>query len=168
MNLIPQGYIEKSILVIRGHRVLLDSDLAQIYGVTTKYLNQQVRRNRDRFPIDFMFQLTEVEEESLRAQIATSKTYGGRRTRHYVFTEHGTVMLASVLNSVVAVNASIQVTRAFINLRQMLSSQTELARKLDMLERKYDCQFKVVFDAIRELTLIPERPRKRIGIKQDD
>lgn len=168
MSLIPQDYIEKSILVVRGHRVLLDSDLARIYGVTTKYLNQQVRRNLDRFPSDFMFQLTEVEEESLRSQFATSKTYGGRRTRHYVFTEHGTVMLASVLNSVVAVNASIQVTRAFINLRQMLSSQVELARKLDLLERKYDHQFKVVFDAIRELTLIPDRPRKRIGIRQDD
>ena len=168
MSLIPRDYIEKSILVIRGNRVLLDSDLARIYGVTTKYLNQQVRRNLDRFPIDFMFQLSEVEEESLRSQIVTSKTYGGRRTRYYVFTEHGTVMLASVLNSVVAVNASIQVTRAFINLRQMLSSQAELARKLDLLERKYDHQFKVVFDAIRELTLIPELPRKRIGIMQDD
>ena len=120
MSLIPQDHIEKSILVICGHRVLLDSDLVRIYGVTTKYLNQQVRRNLDRFPIDFMFQLSELEEESLRSQIVTSKTYGGRRTRYYVFTEHGTVMLASVLNSVVAVNASIQVTRAFINLRQML------------------------------------------------
>ncbi len=147
---------------------MLDSDLARIYGVTTKYLNQQVRRNSHRFPDDFMFQLTEIEEESLRSQIATSKTYGGRRTRHYVFTEHGTVMLASVLNSVVAVNASIQVVRAFISLRKMLSSHVELAYKLDLLERKYDHQFKVVFDAIRELTLIPEQPRKRIGIKQED
>lgn len=167
MSLIAQDYIEKSILAIRGHRVLLDSDLARIYGVTTKYLNQQVRRNAQRFPDDFMFQLTETEEESLRSQFATSNNYGGRRTRYYVFTEHGTVMLASVLNSVVAVNASIQVVRAFINLRKMLSSQVELARKLDLLERKYDHQFKIVFDAIRELTLIPEVPKKRIGIKQD-
>lgn len=164
MSLIPQDQIEKSILSIRGHRVLLDSDLARIYGVTTKYLNQQVRRNSHRFPDDFMFQLTEVEEESLRSQISTSKSYGGRRTRHYVFTEHGTVMLASVLNSVVAVNASIQVVRAFISLRKMLSSHVELARRLDQIERKYDHQFKVVFDAIRELTLIPEKPKKIIGI----
>ncbi len=168
MSIITQEQIEKSILVIRDHRVLLDSDLARIYGVSTKHLNQQVKRNLQRFPDNFMFQLTEIEEEFLRSQIATSKNYGGRRTRHYAFTEHGTVMLASVLNSVIAVNASIQVVRAFIELRKMLSSQVGLARKLDLLERKYDHQFKVVFDAIRELTLIPEQPRKRIGIKQED
>ena len=99
----------------------------------------------------------------MRSQFATSSSYGGRRTRPYVFTEHGTVMLAGILNSVVAVNASIQVVRAFIGLRQMLATHVELARKLDLLERKYDHQFKVVFDAIRELTLIHERPYKRIG-----
>ena len=168
MSLIPQDHIEKSILIIRGHRILLDSDLARIYGVTTKYLNQQVRRNAHRFPDDFMFQLTEAEELALKSQFASSKTYGGRRTRHYVFTEHGTVMLAGVLNSTVAVNASVQIVRAFINLRKLLASHVELARKLDLLERKYDHQFKVVFDAIRELTLVPEKPRKRIGINQDE
>ena len=127
-----------------------------------------MRRNLDRFPEDFMFQLSEIEEESL-SQIATSKIgRGGRRYLPYVFTEHGALMLANVLNSPTAVASSIQVVRAFMNLRQMLTSQTELARKLDMLERKYDYQFKVVFDAIRELTLVPELPRKRIGIKQDD
>lgn len=168
MSIIPQEQIEKAILVIRDHRVLLDSDLARIYGVSTKQLNQQVKRNLRRFPEGFMFQLTEVEKESLRSQFATSKTYGGRRNSPYVFTEHGTVMLASILNSSVAVSASIQVVRAFINLRKMLSSQVELARKLDSLERKYDHQFKVVFDAIRELSLIPEQPQKRVGIKQED
>lgn len=169
MSVIPQDQIEKSILVIRGHRVILDTDLAKIYGVSTKRLNEQVRRNLDRFPDDFMFQLSETTGESLRSQFATSKIgRGGRRYLPYVFTEHGALMLANILNSPTAVASSIQVVRAFINLRQMLSSQAELARKLDLLERKYDHQFKVVFDAIRELTLIPEQPRKRIGIKQDD
>ena len=168
MSTIPSEQIEKAILVIRGHRVLLDSDLAQIYGITTKRLNEQVKRNFDRFPSDFMFQVTETEQANLRSQFATSSFYGGRRTRPYAFTEHGTVMLASILNSPVAVNASIQVVRAFINIRQMLASHIELARKLDLLERKYDHQFKVVFDAIRNLTQIPEQPKKRIGIKQDD
>ena len=167
MSIIPQEQIEKAILVIRDHRVLLDSDLARIYGVSTKQLNQQVKRNLQRFPEDFMFQLTEIESESLKSQYATSNSYGGRRTSPYVFTEHGTVMLASILNSSVAVSASIQVVRAFIGLRKMLSLQADLSRKLDLLERRYDYQFKVVFDAIRELTLIPEQPRKRIGINQD-
>ena len=169
MSAMPQEQIEKSILIIRGHRVILDADLAKIYGVSTKRLNEQVRRNLDRFPDDFMFQLSETKEESLRSQIATSKIgRGGRRYLPYVFTEHGALMLANILNSPTAVASSIQVVRAFINLRQMLSSQAELARKLDLLERKYDHQFKVVFDAIRNLTLIHEQPRKRIGIKQDD
>ncbi len=161
--------IQKSILIVRGHRVLLDTDLASIYGVTTKYLNQQLKRNLDRFPEDFMFQLSEIESENLRFQIGISKFgRGGRRYLPYVFTEHGALMLGNILNSPVAVAASIQVVRAFMKLRQMLASHTELARKLDLLERKYDHQFKIVFDAIRELTLIPEQPRKRIGIKQDD
>ncbi len=169
MSIIPQEQIEKSILIIRGYRVILDADLAKIYGVSTKRLNEQVRRNLDRFPDDFMFQLSETKDESLRSQIATSKAgRGGRRYLPYVFTEHGALMLGNILNSSTAVATSIQVVRAFINLRQMLSSQAEMARKLDLLERKYDHQFKVVFDAIRELTLIPEQPRKRIGIKQED
>ena len=166
-NSIPQEQIEKSILILRGHRVMLDADLARIYGVSTKRLNEQVRRNLDRFPDDFTFQLDEAEDTNLRLQLASSNKYGGRRTRPYVFTEHGALMLASILNSPIAVGASIQVVRAFISLRQMLASHVELARKLDSLERKYDYQFKVVFDAIRELTLIPEKTRKSIGIKQD-
>lgn len=164
-NTIPNEQIEKTILVLRGQRVILDADLAQIYGVTTKRLNEQVRRNLDRFPDDFMFQLDEMEDEALRSKFATTNTYGGRRTKPFVFTEHGALMVGNILNSPVAVAASIQVVRAFINLRKMLASHVELARKLDSMERKYDHQFKVVFDAIRELTLIPEQPRKRIGIR---
>ena len=142
MSTVSKDQIERSILVIRGQRVIVDVDLAIIYGVTTGHLNQQVKRNLDRFPSDFMFQLTEIEEESLRSQIETSKIgRGGRRYFPFVFTEHGALMLAS---------------------------NSELARKLDTLERKYDYQFRVVFDAIRELTRIPEHPSKRIGIKQDD
>ena len=166
-NTIQQEQVEKIILILRGHRVMLDTDLARIYGVTTKRLNEQVRRNSDRFPDDFMFQLDEVEDASLKLKFATSNAYGGRRTRPYVFTEHGALMLASILSSSIAVAASLQVVRAFISLRKMLASHVELARKLDSLERKYDHQFKGVFDAIRELTLIPEQPKKRIGIKQD-
>ena len=148
---------------------MLDADLARIYGVETKKFNQQIKRNLDRFPLDFMFRVTEIEADSLRSQIVISKTgRGGRRYLPYVFTEHGALMLANVLNSPTAVASSIQVVRAFINLRQILSSHSELARKLDTLEKKYDHQFKVVFDAIQELTLIPERPKKRIGIKQED
>ena len=169
MNILSQEQIEKTILIIRGHRVILDVNLAKIYGVTTKHLNQQVKRNLDRFPEDFMFQVIEIEEESLRSQFVTSKIgRGGRRYLPYVFTEHGALMLGNILNSPVAVAASIQIVRAFISLRKMLSSQAEMARKLDTLERKYDYQFKVVFDAIRELTLTPELPRKRIGINQSD
>jgi len=169
MNFVPNEQIQKSILFIRGHKVLLDSDLAKIYGVTTKRLNEQVRRNIDRFPEDFMFQLSEIEGESLRSQFATSKTgRGGRQYKSFVFTEHGAVMLASVLNSPVAVNASIQVVRAFINLREIISSHIELSQKLASLEVKYDGQFKIVFDAIRQLMTPPDPPRRKIGIRQDD
>ena len=169
MNIVSQVQIEKSILVIRRQRVIVDVELAKIYGVTTKHLNQQVKRNLDRFPSDFIFRLTETEEESLRSEFSTLKIgRGGRRYLPYVFTEHGALMLANILNSPTAVASSIQVVRAFINLRQMLASHTELSRKLDALERKYDYQFKAVFDAIRELTVTPEQPRKRIGIKQED
>jgi hypothetical protein len=143
---------------------MLDSDLAALYGVTTKRLNQQVHRNNDRFPGDFMFQLTAQEAENLKLQTATSRLgWGGRRKPHNVFTEHGAVMLASVLNSPAAIAVSIQVVRAFIQLRGLLASHRELARRLDELESKYDSQFKVVFQAIRELMEPPVAPRKQIG-----
>lgn len=164
LAIVPVERIESRILLIRGHKVMLDSDLAELYRVSTKRLNEQVRRNRERFPEDFMFQLTPEETEALRSQFATSnRGRGGRRYRPYAFTEHGAVMLASVLNSPVAVQASIQVVRAFIRLREILATHKELARKLAELEQKYDRQFKVVFDAIRELMAPPKKERKEIG-----
>ncbi len=169
MSFVSIEQIEKSIYLIRGYRVMLDKDLAKIYGVPTKYLNQQVRRNLDRFPKDFMFQLTGIEEESLRLQIATSNEgRGGRRYLPYVFTEHGALMLSAVLNSPVAINASIQVVRAFIHLRQMLVSNSVLSQRLYALEKKYDGNFKVVFEAIRQLMnpLVPNR--KPIGFHSDE
>jgi hypothetical protein len=163
-RLIPVEQIEKSILTIRGQRVILDADLAAIYGVTTARLNQQVRRNRDRFPADFAYLLTQQQLASLMLQNATSKTgRGGRRKLPYVFTEYGTVMAANVLNSPTAVQASILVVRAFVRMREMLSAHTELARKIDEMERKYDTQFRTIFDAIRQLMSPPPTSRKQIG-----
>jgi len=144
--------LEHRIFTIRGRRVMLDSDLAAIYQVLPKRLNQQVKRNKARFPFDFAFQLTPEETAALRLQVATSNTgRGGRRFLPYVFTEHGAVMLASVLRTPVAVQASIQVVRAFIRLRALAAVHKDLAEKLDALEAKYDEQFRVVFETIREL-----------------
>jgi len=165
--LIPAERIEKAIYVLRGQRVMLDEDLAELYGVTTKRLNEQVKRNRERFPSHFMFQLTMQEFADLRSQIATSR-WGGRRTPPYAFTEHGTVMLASVLNSPIAIQASIEIVQAFVRLRQMLASHVELARKLSALEKKYDAQFKVVFDAIRQLMEPPPPKRRSIGFHPEE
>jgi len=170
-GVIPVERIERAILSIRGEKVMLDSDLAELYGVETKRLNEQVRRNLHRFPRDFMFQLTAEEAESLRSQIATSNEgRGGRRYLPYAFTEHGALMLANVLNSERAAQTSVQVVRAFVRLRQMLASNAELARKLEALEKKYDRQFKVVFDAIRRLMSPPVPKRREIGfhVKYDD
>jgi hypothetical protein len=161
---IPVERIERAILLIRGHKVMLDADLARLYATATKRLNEQVKRNRDRFPSDFMFQLTKEEWHCLRSQIATSKPgRGGRRVPPYAFTEHGAVMAANVLNSPRAVQTSIQVVRAFIRLRELLASHKELARRLDALEQRYDGQFKVVFDAIRKLMSPPAPSVPRIG-----
>jgi hypothetical protein len=165
--------IEKSILLIRRQRVMLDSDLAELYGVPTKVLNQAVRRNQTRFPQDFMFQLTQQEFQSLRSQIVTSSfksqiaissaDWGGRRHPPYAFTEQGVAMLSSVLRSKRAVHANIEIMRAFVRIRQILASNTQLARRLDALEKKYDAQFKVVFDAIRQLMAPPEPKKRKIG-----
>ncbi len=155
---------DSRIYMIRGHKVMLDEVLASIYGVTTKVLNQAVKRNSIRFPIDFMFQLSENELTLLRSQFVTSKKgKGGRRYAPYVFTEHGAVMLASVLNSPVAIQASIQVVKAFVRLREMLIANKELAEKLNVLEKKYDKNFAIVFDAIRRLMEPPITKRKKIG-----
>ena len=160
-SLIPMDRIERAILLIRGEKVMLDSDLAEIYGVETKALNRAVKRNQSRFPSDFMFQLTSKEAKSLRCQFGTSNAgRGGRRYLPYAFTEHGALMLANVLNSDQAAQTSVQVVRAFVRLRQLLSSNAELARKLESLEKKYDTQFRAVFDAIRKL-MTPEPPKRR-------
>jgi hypothetical protein len=170
-SIVPVERIENSILFIRGHKVMLDADLARLYGVNVKRLNEAVRRNRDRFPDDFMFQLTEdefssfrqqIESANLRSQIATS-SWGGRRYLPYAFTEQGVAMLSSVLRSKRAIQVNVEIMRAFVRLRRMLASNEDLARKLAALERKYDVQFKVVFDAIRELMSPPSPKRRRIG-----
>lgn len=166
-SLIPAERIEKAIYVLRGQRVMLDEDLAELYGVTTKRLNEQVKRNRARFPSHFMFQLTVPEFADLRSHFATSR-WGGRRTPPYAFTEHGTVMLASVLNSQVAIEVSIEIVQAFVRLRQMLASHEALARKLAAMEKKYDAQFRVVFDAIRRLMEPPPPKRRSIGFHTAD
>jgi len=164
-RLVPLEVIERRIYWIREHKVMLDSDLAELYDVTTKRLNEQVKRNRDRFPTDFMFQLNPEESRRLRSQIATSKIgRGGRRYQPYVFTEHGALMLASVLNSEAAIRASIQIVRTFIRLRELLATHRELARKLEQMEKKYDAQFKAIFDVIEQLMEPPEKTeRKPIG-----
>jgi hypothetical protein len=146
--------------------VILDSDLSVLYEVTTTRLNEQVKRNQDRFPADFAFRLTKQEFTNLMSQFAISSSkHGGRRKMPLVFTEHGAIMAANVLNSKRAVQASVQVVRAFIRLRQMLVSSAELASKLSELEKKYDRQFKIVFDAIRELMTPPPAKIKQIGFR---
>ena len=152
-ELIPVEIIERKIYMIRGHKVMLDSDLAGLYGVETKRLNEQVRRNLKRFPDDFMFQLTPEEAESLRSQIATLEKGRGEHRKYLplVFTEQGVAMLSGVLTSDRAIEVNVQIMRTFVKLRQMLASNAELARKLTALEKKYDSQFKMVFDAIRQL-----------------
>jgi hypothetical protein len=161
--------IEQLIYEVRGFKVMLDSDLAEIYGVETKRLNEQVKRNIDRFPEDFMFQLSKEEYDTLRSQIATSKRgKGGRRYLPYVFPEHGAVMLANVLNSPAAVQASIQVVRAFNRLRSFALTHEELAKKIHDLEKKHDRQFQVVFDALRQLLNPPDQHKRRIGFNVED
>ena len=165
VNLVPSERIEKRIFLFRGQRVMLDTDLAELYRVTTKRLNEQVRRNIKRFPSDFMFQLTKEEDESLRSQIATLKGGRGQHRKYlpYVFTEQGVAMLSSVLNSERAVQVNIEIMRAFVRLRELMSTHKDLARKLETLEKKYDAQFKVVFDAIRQLMTQPEPKKLKIG-----
>jgi hypothetical protein len=159
-------HVERRILLLRGERVMLDADLAILYVVPTKALVQAVKRNRERFPEDFMFRLTAEEHAILRSQTVTSKPgHGGRRTLPYAFTEHGVAMLSSVLRSSRAVQVNIEIVRTFVRLRSMLSTHTDLARKLAALEKKYDAQFRVVFDAIRELMAPPPKPRRPMGFR---
>jgi len=164
-GLVLSERVEKRILLLRGQKVMLSTDLAELYEVEPKVLVRAVKRNIDRFPDDFMFQLTLQEVRNLKSQIVTSSWGGIRRAPPYAFTEQGVAMLSSVLRSKRAVQVNIEIMRAFVRLRQILSSHKDLARKLKELERKYDAQFKVVFDAIRQLmTPLPPKPR-RIGFR---
>lgn len=163
INLISIERIEKTIYLIRGEKVMLDRDLAKLYDVSTAAFNQAVRRNRERFPEDFLFQLTSAEIDQLnRSQIVIgSEKHRDPRFRPYAFTEQGVAMLSSVLRSKRAIIVNIEIMRAFVKLRQLLASNAELSRRLDELESKYDKQFRVVFDAIRQLMATPTR--KEIG-----
>jgi hypothetical protein len=189
---VQEAKIERAILLIRGEKVMLDADLAALYGVATRVLIQAVKRNAERFPPDFMFQLTKEEVDLLRSQFVTSKSAsrlnqgesgilrsqfvipkitdprGGRRYPPYAFTEQGVAMLSSVLHSPRAIAVNIEIMRTFIRLRRMLASHADLARKLEALEKKYDAQFKVVFDAIRQLMAPPKPKRRRIGFHRDE
>ena len=175
-DLVPQDIIERKIYLIRGRKVMLDSELAGLYGVETKNLNLQVRRNIRRFPEDFMFKLT--KEENLRLQIATS-SYGGRRYLPYAFTEQGVAMLSSVLNSDRAIEVNVAIMRAFVRLREILLTHKNLAAKIEALELKYknhdmrfseyDKHIMAIFEAIKKLMAPPpEKPRRIIGFKQEN
>ena len=148
-SIVAASQIERAILLLRGEKVILDEVLAQLYGVETRTLVQAVKRNVERFPEDFMFQLTKQEWESLRSQIVISRGSGGRRYPPYAFTEQGVAMLSSVLRSERAVQVNIEIMRPFVRLRQILASNETLARRLAELEQRYDAKFRVVFDAIR-------------------
>jgi hypothetical protein len=170
---VPVAAIERSILLIRGQKVILASDLAKLYGVATRVLVQSVKRNVRRFPDDFMFQLTREEDESLRSQTVISKRgRGGRRYLPYAFTEQGVAMLSSVLNSDRAIEVNIAIMRAFVSLRELLGTHKDLARKLENLERKlgqHDQKFQIAFEAIRQLMAPPPEPEKkrRFGFAQE-
>jgi hypothetical protein len=165
--IVPAEAIERQIYLIRGHKVMLDADLAQLYGVTTSALNQAVKRNRGRFPEDFMFPLNRPEFENWRSHFVISNPEAkmGLRRRPYAFTEQGVAMLSSVLRSERAVMVNVAIMRAFVRLRQLLATHKDLARKFAALERKYDRKFRVVFQAINRLMQSPERPRKQIGFR---
>jgi hypothetical protein len=165
-SIIPAEGIVQSILLFRGQQVMLDSDLATLYGVQTSALTRAVRRNADRFPPDFMFQLSDVEFEALKHHFGSDGQWGGRRYPPYAFTEQGVAMLSSVLRSERAVAVNIEIMRTFVKLRGMLASHDDLSRKLAALERKYDGQFKVVFDAIRQLMQPPPPSKRKLGLKQ--
>ena len=158
--------IDSEIHLVRGQRVMLDSVLAEIYGVSTKRLNEQLKRNRKRFPADFAFQLTAQEFMNLRSQIATSSAHGGKRKAPWVFTEHGAIMLASVLKSDIAIQASVRVVRAFVKLREMVAANAQLAAKLKELERRLDSHDEAIVDLFAVLNRLlepPEKPKRKIG-----
>jgi hypothetical protein len=164
----PAGSVEQCILSIHGQRVMLDADLAALYGVSTRVLNQAVKRNRERFPEDFMFRLTAAEKAEVITNCDHLRSLRFSPSLPHAFPEHGAIMLASLLNTQVVVEASVQVVRAFVRLREILATHKDLARKLEELEKKYDAQFKAVFDAIRALMMPPPKPRRSIGFKVEE
>ncbi|HEY6191891.1 MAG TPA: ORF6N domain-containing protein [Bacteroidota bacterium] len=166
-NTIPREIIEKRIVLIRGAKVMLDFHLAELYDVETKAINRAVRRNAERFPTDFCFQISVEEWQSLRYHFGTSSRsqWGGRRYRPFVFTEQGVAMLSSVLKSKRAIRVNVEIMRAFVALREILASNAELARKLDGLEKRHDEQFRIVFEAIRRLMVPAEKPKRQIGFR---
>ena len=168
-ELIPVEMIERKILIIRGQKVMLDRDLAVLYDVETRMLNQAVRRNIRRFPKDFMFQLTKDEMNNWKSQIVISnKEKMGLRKTPYAFTENGVAMLSSVLNSERAITVNIQIMRTFTKIREMLATHKDLKQKIEEMEKQYDAQFKVVFDAIKQLMEPPQKTRKRIGFLREN
>jgi len=163
-SIVPSALISQKIFFVRGTRVMLDADLARLYGVATKNLNKAVKRNASRFPSDFMFQLSSNEMRNLRFQIGTSKRgQGGRRYSPYAFTEQGISMLSSVLRSSRAVQVNVAIMRTFVRLREMLATHEELRRKIDVMEKKYDARFQAVFDTIRQMLATPLPAKKPIG-----
>jgi len=162
-ELVPVELIASKIYLIRGIKVMLDKDLAELYGVETKRLKEQVRRNIERFPQDFMFELTKEEYQALRSQIATLKRGQHSKYAPFAFTEHGVLMLSSVLNSERAIQVNIQIMRTFTKLREMLSTHKDLKRKIEFIEKKYDEQFQIVFEAIKQLLTEEDKPKKKIG-----
>ena len=170
-SLVPTEVIERRIYIIRRQKVMLDRDLAELYGVTVSAFNQAVTRNVDRFPEDFMFQLTREEDANLKSHLVTSSSgHGGRRKVPRVFTEQGVAMLSSVLRNKRAIQVNIAIMRTFVTLRQMLATNKDLARKLAQLERRYDDKFRIVFDAIRQLMAPPteDEERRQIGFSADE
>ncbi|MCK4653084.1 MAG: ORF6N domain-containing protein [Candidatus Cloacimonetes bacterium] len=165
-DLIPKESLMNKILLIRGKKVMLDSDLAQLYGVETKQLKRAVRRNIDRFPTDFMFELTRDEYNSLRSQIGTLKRGEHSKYLPFAFNEQGIAMLSSVLNSERAIKVNITIMRAFVKLRELLKTNEELNKKLEEIEKKYDKQFKIVFQVLQQLMEKPVKKRKKIGFKR--
>ena len=168
--IVPLDFIQQRIFLIRGHKVMLSPTLAELYGVEVRALIQAVKRNLERFPEDFMFQLTDNEFKNLKSQIVISSWGGARRANPYAFTEQGVAMLSSVLRSRQAIQANIAIMRAFVKLREVLSAHKELAHKLDQLERKiekHDAEIRSIFQAIRQLMMPPEKTKPKIGFRKD-
>ena len=164
-SVVPIARIENRIFHLRGHKVMLSTDLATLYGVETKRLVQAVKRNIERFPGDFMFPLTRKEFDHLKSQFVTSSWGGLRRARPYAFTEQGVAMLSSVLRSPRAIQVNIEIMRVFVRFRRMVATHKDVVKRLDELERRYDAKFRVVFDTLRRLMAPPEKPRGRIGFQ---